>query len=430
MFKNITILFIYTLLLLVKDIYAIDLNIKQSDVSFTVHLDANMLVKKEKILITWNNQNIPINSTYTIDLLTNSTYDSKGLLTCDETYTIVNNLTTSYYKWKTIKLNKYNTYSFLVTVEGENIYGASKEIPYVPDFWKYIKKGNQTLYISNGRGENVFNKNSSTLGMVDSLPNSSNNDSDDIYYATIVVDQDGNIIDGDEEDIFKGKANNNNIDGPSKSIYNIVFTGLVISAAIVVMSVIVQRNRKIINEKKAKSDDLSSETLKDSYSEEFPHDFSFENKSDAAGSELLREKLKQEALEIERNKVLESMKEKNLTPEFNNNKNNYLSVATTEVVSNISNSNTDYSWHNMEVLTFSSPLNPGNTSNNNEKAGPVLSIPSLNKKEKFSDIHLDDESTKDITDTQGSYSSDKGCSSSDKSTLNDEKEPSIKINVV
>jgi len=446
MFKNISILFIYTLLLLVKDIYSIDFNIKEQDINFKVRLDANMLVKKEKVLLTWTAEGIPENSTYTIDLLTNSTYNQNGFLTCAETYTIVNNLTLSSYKWKTIKLNKYNIYSFMVTVENENKYGLSKTVPYVPDFWKYIKKGNQTLYISNGRGENVFNKNVSLLGMVDSLQGSSTDpdqSTGDVYYATIVADGDGNIYDTDGniidmsditvEGLIKGKSSNNYIsEGVNKSIINILFIGLVLSAVIIVMSVMIQKNKKIENEKKLNSELI--DRFKDNfYLEELPQDSNSDIKSDTNHSEVLREKLKQEALQIERTKVLESMKEKNLTSELSS---NYISGASSEVVSNAVSSNTDYSWHNMEVLTFSTPINTNNTPTKNEKAGPALSIPSLKRKEKFSDIKLDDDETKDITDTVQDSSSDKasssekGCSSTGKTTLNNENETTIKINVV
>jgi hypothetical protein len=381
-----------------------------------------MLVKKEKVFLTWNYENIPINSTYTIDLLTNATYNENGFLTCgEEVYTIVNNLTTSYYKWKTIKLNKYNSYSFFVTVEGTNIYGASKIVPYVPDFWKYIKKGEQRPFISNGRGEDVFNKNGTVVAGMVSAP-------EDIEYTYAVVDEDGKIIDGvDIEGLIK--SNKQESEHTSKSIYHILFTGLVLSAFIIVMSVTVQKYRKINDDKKSDLEKFSDNY----YPHEFGQDINLEEiKSDTSGSEVLREKLKQEALQIERNKVLESMKEKNLTSELSSS-NNYLTVAgTSEVVSNaVSNSNTDYSWHNMEVLTFSPPLKINKPINTNEKAGPALSISSIHEKESLSDIHLDDDQTKDITDSQDSNNGSEG-GSSDKLTLNNEKgkEPSIEINVV
>jgi len=102
---------------------------------------------------------------------------------------------------------------------------------------------------------------------------------------------------------------------------------------------------------------------------------SIDIKSEAAESEIVREKLKQEALEKERQKVYESIKEKNLlTVEGNS---IIFPTGASDAVSNtFSNSNTDFSWHGMEVMTFNTS-SKNNTGPNKNSTLPSLSITPL-----------------------------------------------------
>jgi len=418
MLKYTAIFFIYALALLVSHIYALDLGINKDDFIYDVNMNMEIIEKNKKITLNWapmTNED-PHPQTFTVELLTNITIDKvTGNLYCAGTYPIANNITEYEFKWKVIKLQKYDLYNFLITANGYNKYGLTKTVYYAPDLYKFIKKkkGNSKLIIPYEYDENEYTlKNvvgsslnvdlpapannspvqeapkpieadvSSPPAPIQTIPDNSGgslaipsgNPTDNTSSSLPIVDN-NTIVNGNNTVLDNSSSldnnSNNNIrtkDREGKiSLYNIrdgkskipltLLVGLVmaIGTATVLLVLAVFLHQK--NKKNGKSSDsaISLDKWKTStlsFSEGYTQDFNFENKSESDNSELVRERLKQEALKIERKKVLESISEKKLTSSSSSSNYN-TGNNTSDLISNpLSNVTTDYSWQGMEVLTF------------------------------------------------------------------------------
>jgi len=149
--KGFFLYFIYALSFLVAHIYALDLNLSNKNDIYHLHTNMMIIVKKEKILVTWNSPvDDPHPDTFTLEILTNHTYDSvNDRHICAGSYVIADNITEYHHKWKAIKLQKYDMYTFLLRANGYDKFGLSHELYYAPSLYKFIKnrRGNSTFNI-------------------------------------------------------------------------------------------------------------------------------------------------------------------------------------------------------------------------------------------------------------------------------------------
>jgi len=350
----IPLLYICSLLLSLSYSIALDTGINKNNIAFKVKVEFCFLEKKEKIDIEWNDvkkvRGLPANNNYRIELLTNHYLQrSTDNLLCEERE-LLNVTNTESYKWKIPKLTKGNYYGILITVEGTNIYGLSRRLDYVPNINKFLSSNTTDVehFINNTQNEVVYfyEDEVQKIEVEEEQPlaeNSSNMNASNITLASKKI---------------------------SKSVRNYV---IIIIVALVIIAVLLsilaftfyRKNKKTKqNVKKILVAQKEREALQ-----------SIDIKSEAAESEIVREKLKQEALEKERQKVYESIKEKNLlTVEGNS---IIFPTGASDAVSNtFSNSNTDFSWHGMEVMTFNTS-SKNNTGPNKNSTLPSLSITPL-----------------------------------------------------
>jgi len=327
--QNITFIFLYLFTLLFSLSYSLDLNISKKNVKFDVNCNTDIMVKKKELKLSWKAPDFKAGrTTFKIELLDNPNYKRNNLV-CNDLILVANNVTTEEYIWITPKLKKNNIYGILITVNGSKVYGLSEKL-------KYIGKS------------------------------------------------------GDFYDYF---TKNGPINNDKKSYIQI--TAMIIAALVFISAILALISYKLYKDNKKTQENVREilETTKgkklDSTKGSIPEYPEFEIKSEAE-SEIVREELKREALEHERKKLMESMKDRLNAEGFQS-----LSPSTTpssEVGSNaVSNTNTDFSWHGMEVMTFNSPLKPNNSSGNVRGLSPLSPLTPLHapKKIDYNEIALE-----------------------------------------
>jgi len=333
--QKISILFLYIFTLFVSFSYTLDTGIKKSDIQFDVDVEYGFLEKKEKIDISWddvkNVEDLKINSntTYKIELLTNHALRRKDDTLIWQQKELINTTRVfTSYKWKIPKLKKRNYYGILITVQGptNNIYGLSRRLGYIANVSKLLSSNSTSdvaEFVNKTHNKVVFfyEDEVEKIEIEDDEP--------DDETAKVQSQQDNSI--------------NSNTGGSSYVL--IIIIGLII-IAIILSLVAFSFYRKNKKTKENVREILVAQKEKEALQ-------NFDIKSESAESEIVREKLKQEALEKERQKVYESMKEKNLLMVEGN---SAFPSSISDAVSNaVSNTNTDFSWHGMEVMSFNSP---------------------------------------------------------------------------
>lgn len=382
--------------LVISSVYSLDLNLSTEDLYYKVQMNMDIIVKKNKVVVAWDHPNDePRPETFTLELLTNSTVDKEtGNIYCGGSYVIADNITDYQYKWKVIKLQKTDMYSFLVRANGYKKFGLSKTIYYAPNLYKFIRlgKGNSTLYIPYQHEDyldddgdanvvnDIFNNitvnnyippsrkmeaisktNQTAIDTNAPIPNNSlpNNPTPDSSVP------DNSVKNGSENDnstennntsdrqvIIDGNAEINKAISESKkpripmTLLIIIVTGILVLAVIFSVSVFVQQKHAKFM-RGGDSIILEKSKSNTSYSEGYTEDFNDYKSEATIDSVAVRERLKREALAIERKKVLESLSEKKLT----SGSSNYISTSkeSSEV---FSNPTTDFSWQGMEVMAF------------------------------------------------------------------------------
>jgi len=309
-------------------IYAFDLNLKPDDNIYKLHTNMMIIVKKEKIKVFWqplNPDDDPRPETFTLEILTNHTVDkATNRHICAGSYVIADNITDYFYKWKAIKLQKYDMYTFMVRANGYEKYGLSHRLYYAPSLYKFIKnkKGNSTFIIPYDDNKDMKN--------ID-LPLNTDNQ----YPLGF------NVGDNGDDGIRATQRELNNTKFNAFVVSTIVSTTMLVSFIILAVYSY-QKNTRTKGEGSFIFGKSKATTC--SFSEEFVEEFS-DYKSDA-DSEVVRERLKRKGLEIERKKLMDSIKERSSSSSNNftsNSSNNYTSDVYT---------NSDFSFHGMEVLTF------------------------------------------------------------------------------
>jgi len=333
--QKISFAFLYIFTIFISFSYTLDTGIKKSDIIFDVNVEYGFLEKKEKIDITWddvkNVEDLEVNSntTYKIELLTNHALRRKDDTLIWQQKELINNTRCfTSYKWKIPKLKKRNYYGILITVQGPNnssIYGLSRRLGYISNVSKLLSSNSTTdveEFVNKTHNKVVF------------------------FYEDEVEKVE---IEEDEEDDEKVKISNqqdNSKESSSHSSYVIIIIVGLIIIAIILSIVAFNFYKKNKETKENVREILVAQKEKEALQ-------NFDIISESAESEIVREKLKQDALEKERQKVLESMKEKNLLMVEGN---SAFPSSISDAVSNaVSNTNTDFSWHGMEVMSFNSP---------------------------------------------------------------------------
>lgn len=216
---------------------------------------------------------------------------------------LIKNLTKTTYTWEAEKLEKNFDYYFLVNINNFPIYGLSKSI-------KYIAKGDLYEYIQDGN--NTTDDKSNGANSVNSNDNSKSNVNDVLIKILIVV----------------------------------VVVIIILIIIIVILYTKYYKNKKYYDENGRFSfyNFRNRNNNKNLNSIIINKDIDLISETD---SEAAREKLKQEALIIERKKMFSSLSEKALiSPESES------QFSSGYKSSIFSNSNSDYSWKGMEVMTF------------------------------------------------------------------------------
>ncbi|ORX53795.1 hypothetical protein BCR36DRAFT_410952 [Piromyces finnis] len=374
MIKSSFLHYIYILCLVVLSVYSLDLNINTKELSYKVQMNMDIIVKKNNIIVEWDKpSDDPHPNNFTLELLTNSTIDkSTGKIFCGGTYLIADNITDYQYKWKVIKLQKYDMYSFLVTANGYRKFGLSKTVYYAPNLYKFIKnkKGNSTLVIQyddedyidddddDGDDDVAYNEvfnittnsaiaNQTTLAP---LPTETPTVNNTLPTNPIINGPVDNKTNPDNQ-ILPNEAIDKQISSDDKTnslnvshLIGLISGVLILAIALASLIFVNQRNKR--RDKGVDAIILEKGKSNTSYSEGYTQDFN-DYRSDTADSEVVREKLKREALAIERKKVLESINEKKLASRSSN-------YPTTKASSEaITNPTTDFSWQGMEVMSFS-----------------------------------------------------------------------------
>jgi len=399
MIKGAILFFLYIMYFLVDNIYALDLNINDKDSIYSLKTNMNIIVKKEKIKIFWDSPaEDPNPETFTLEILTNHTVDPETHQHyCAGSYVIANNITEHKYKWRAIKLQKWDMYTFLVRANGYEKYGFSPELYYAPDLYKFIKnkKGNNTFFIPYKHLTKEM-KNVDVQVPLDTLTQESNAPAIEVPQATAapiisnpvtsdptippIIEEYNNVNEefyGVNMNLDEGEDNDRGVTISPKELQSTKFRAIT-TASIISMVMFVsflmlsiysyQRGKENKKEEQPIIIIDKDKTATCSCSEGYTQDF-IDYKSDTADSEILREQLKKKGLEIERKKLMDSMKEKHLSTSGVNDT-NYISDALSNALSNaISNSNTDLSWQGLEVMTFAPPMKVNKPSNNGNYSG-------------------------------------------------------------
>jgi len=322
--RIISIGFFYIFSLLFTLVYSFDLNLKKQDIVFHPIIEDNFLEKNNKVTIKWEDiqnsefEGVNKNETiFVIELLEDHVFRRKddGLMAFNITYL---NETREYtFKWKSPKLKKKHYYSFLISIKGTNIYGLSKRLYYIGDLNKLISKETTNM----DDIEKIYVK-------------GKNND------AYIYEDEVEKLNEIEEEDSPE-----------SKTLKYVIAAVIVLIIVALILSYVAfhlyRKNKKTTeNVREILDAKKERELLTGNLSQDF------DIKSESAESEIVREQLKHDALEKERQKILESLNEKKLlSPEAS-----AIFGSNSDVQSNaVSNTNTDFSWHGMEVMSFNKP---------------------------------------------------------------------------
>jgi len=319
--------FLYIFALLLNFAYSFDLNVKKKDIVFFPTIEENFLEKKEKVTINWEdvrNKQLDIknDTVFVIELLEDHVFRRHDDMLLAFNRTRLNETMEYTIKYKPPKLRKEHYYSFLINIKGTNIYGLTKRLYYIGDLNKIMSKSSDDEY------KNIFR----------------------IYYcgknndAMIYEDEVEKLKNLDDEDAL--------FDQGGETLKYVIAAVIILIIIALILSVVAfhlyrknkrttENVREILNSKQER--ELLSGTLSQD----------FDIKSESAESEIVREKLKQDALEKERQKVYESLKEKKLlSPEASA----IFGSGSSDVQSNaVSNTNTDFSWQGMEVMTFKKP---------------------------------------------------------------------------
>jgi len=295
-----------------------------------------------------------------------------GDIFCGGSYVIANNITDYQYKWKVIKLPKYDMYSFLVSANGQNKYGLSKPVYYAPNLYKFIRlgKGNSTLhipyihenYIEYGTDDdNVVNKHFNETFRAFYKSNKSGHSSNRNH-----AEGNGTAVNGNEnnqvpvEEMNEGDINKALIDSKRPMVPMSLLIGtvsiIILLTMVLIVLIFVQQKHKALM-KGGDSIIIVKDRSNTSYSEGYTQDFDYRSEANVSivDSVVIRERLKREALAIERKKVLESLSEKKLASGSSNYLTSSSNYVTTKSNSNsevFSNPTTDFSWQGMEVMAF------------------------------------------------------------------------------
>lgn len=351
MMKGIFLFFVYAIIFLVANINAFDLNIKPEDNIYKLHTNMMIIVKKEKIKVFWqplNPDDDPRPETFTLEILTNHTVDkATNRHICAGSYVIADNITDYYYKWKAIKLQKYDMYTFMVRANGYEKYGLSHRLYYAPSLYKFIKnkKGNSTFFIPYDD-----NKDMKAINLPENSPDNQQ------YPLSFNFGDDDDGIRATQRELGNTKFN-------AFVVSTVVSTTMLVSFIILAVYSY-QKNTKTKGEGSFILFGKGKAATTCSFSEEFVEEYS-DYKSDA-DSEVVRERLKRKGLEIERKKLMDSIKERS-----SDSSNNFTSASSNKYTSEVM-TNSDFSFHGMEVLTFvpknkENNTESGNSSDNNEQ---------------------------------------------------------------